>query len=77
MFNEVKEKLLEYCEYPEDQLTEATEIITELQIDSLNIMTIIGDFEDEYDVHFEPDDVKDIITVGDFVKALEAKINNK
>lgn len=77
MLNEVKEKLLEYCEYPEEQLNENTEIIKDLQIDSLNIMTIIGDFEDEYDVVFEPNDVKDVVTVGDFVKMLEKKIGNK
>lgn len=77
MFEEVKEKLLQYTEYPEEQLTADTKIISDLNIDSLNIMVIIGDYEDEYSIHFEPDDIKDVVTVGDFVKVLEDKINNK
>ena len=77
MFEEVKEKLLQYSEYPSDSLTESTNIISDLNIDSLNIMVIIGDFEEEYDIHFEVDDIKDIVTVGDFVKVLENKVNNE
>lgn len=77
MFEEVKEKLLQYSEYPQDQLSEKTEIINDLRIDSLNIMVIIGDYEEEYNVRFEVEDIKDIVTVGDFVKVLENKINNK
>lgn len=77
MFEIVKEKLLQYSEYPAEKLTEDTKIIEDLNIDSLNIMVIIGDYEEEYDVHFEADDIKDVVTVGDFVKVLESKINNK
>ena len=77
MFEKVKEKLLEYSEYPADQITENTEIIKDLQIDSLNIMMIIGDLEEEYDIHFEVDDIKDVFTIGDFVKLIESKINSK
>ena len=77
MFEKIKEKLLEYSEYPADQITENTEIIKDLQIDSLNIMMIIGDYEEEYDIHFEADDVIGVVTVGDFVKLIENKINNK
>lgn len=77
MFNEVKEKLLEYTEYPQDKITEDTKIMSDLCIDSLNIMVIIGDYEDEYNIHFEAEDIKDVVTVGDFVKVLENKVNSK
>lgn len=77
MFEQVKEKLLEYTEYPQDQITEDTKIVSDLCIDSLNIMVIIGDYEDEYDIHFETDDIKSVVTVGDFVKVLENKIKNR
>lgn len=77
MFNKVKEKLLEYTEYPEDKITEDTKIVSDLCIDSLNIMVIIGDYEEEYGIHFEAEDIKDVVTVGDFVKVLENKIENK
>jgi len=77
MFETVKEKLLNYCEYPEDKITSETEIIKDLQIDSLNLMIIIGDFEEEYGIHFETGDVQDVVTIGDFAKVLQTKIDNK
>lgn len=76
MFEEIKEKLLNYCDYPKEKLTEDTDIVKDLQVDSLNIMIIIGDLEDQYNVSIDVDDIKDVATVGDLVKLLESKTNN-
>lgn len=75
MFQKVKSKFLEYCEYPEDKLTENTEIVKDLQINSLDIMLMLGDLEDEYDIRFDEDELIDMVTVGDFVKLMLEKIN--
>lgn len=77
MFEKVKRKLLEYCEYPEGQLTEDTEIYKDLQINSLDIMLMLGDLEDEFDIHFEQEEIINIVTVGDVVNLMLIKINNK
>lgn len=74
MFQKVKEKILNYCDYPEDKLNEKTEIINDLQISSLDIMLMIGDFEAEYDIRFNQDDIIDAVTVGDLVNLLQQKI---
>lgn len=77
MFQKVKEKILEYCEYPEDKINENTEIINDLQISSLDIMLMIGDFEAEYNIQFNQDDIIDAVTVGDLVNLLQQKIGKK
>ena len=74
MFQKVKDKFLEYVEYPEDQFTEATKIIADLQMNSLDIITLLGDFEEEYDISFDEEEIRNIITIGDFVKLLKSKI---
>jgi len=76
MFEKVKEKLLQYSDYPVEKITKDTEIVKDLQIDSLNLMIIIGDYEEEYSIHFEIDELKDVTTVGEFVNLLETKVNN-
>lgn len=77
MFEQVKEKLLQYSEYPEDKFSEETEIMKDLLIDSLNIMVIIGDFEEEYGISFDIEKLKDVVTVKDLVNVLNGLIENK
>ena len=74
MFEIIKRKLLEYCDYPEDKLTENTEIIRDLCINSLDIMLMLGDLEDEYNIKFEQSEITNVITVGDFTKLVIEKI---
>lgn len=74
MYQEVKEKILQYCDYPEDKLNENTDLINDLHISSLDTMLMIGDFEAEYNIKFDKDDIIDIVTIGDLVDLLQKKI---
>lgn len=74
MFQRIKDKILEYVEYPEDKITEATEIVRDLQMSSLDIMMLLGDLENEYNIVFDPEEIKDIVNIGDFVNLLKNKI---
>lgn len=67
--------LREYCEYPEDEFTENIEIVKDLHINSLDIMLLVGDLEAEYGIVFDEEELKDIVTVGDFAELLLKKIN--
>ena len=76
MFQKIKEKILTYCVYPEDKLNEKTELINDLHISSLDIMLLIGDLEDEFNIQFNQDDIIDTVTVGDLVDLIQKKIEN-
>jgi acyl carrier protein len=50
-------------------------VITELGIDSLSMMQIIGEMETELDVVIPDEDLVELTTVGDLCSKVEAKLN--
>jgi len=56
-----------------DQVTRDS-VITELGIDSLVMMQIIGELETKLDVMIPDEDLVEIITVGDLCKQVEARL---
>ena len=73
MLQKLKDKILEYVEY-DGEITEETEIVKDLRMSSLDIMMMLGDLENEYNISFSPEDIENVITVGDFVKLMLKKI---
>ncbi|MFP6683348.1 MAG: phosphopantetheine-binding protein [Polyangiaceae bacterium] len=49
-------------------------IITDLGIDSLSMMQIVGDMETELDLQIPDEDLVEIVTVGDLCSKLEHRI---
>ena len=70
MYEKVCEILLNYVEEPEGGLTPETKFVDDLHMSSRDIMTMIGDVEDEFDVEIETADLRSIFTIGDFVAYL-------
>lgn len=52
---------------------ERTSNLRELGIDSLDLVEIIMDVEDNFGIQFENDELNKLNTVDDVVKAIEAK----
>lgn len=50
-------------------------VITELGIDSLSMMQIVGEMETELGVMIPDEDLVEIRTVGDLVRKIEARAN--
>ena len=50
-------------------------VITELGIDSLSMMQIIGEMETELEVVIPDEDLVELTTVGDLCSKVEAKLN--
>ena len=49
-------------------------VITELGIDSLSMMQIVGEMETELGVMIPDEDLVELVTVGDLVSKVEAKM---
>lgn len=49
-------------------------VITELGIDSLSMMQIVGEMETELGVMIPDEDLVELITVGDLMKKIEARL---
>lgn len=52
------------------EVTEETEL-KNLGIDSLDLVEIIMDVEEQYNITFEDEELKSFVTVGDVVKAIK------
>ncbi len=73
MFEKVCEILLNYVEEPEGGLTPEMKFVDDLGMTSLDIMTMIGDVEDEFDVEIETSDLRSLYTIQDFMNYLQAR----
>ena len=74
MYEKICEILLNYVEEPDGGLTPDTRFVDDLQMSSLDIMTMIGDVEDEYDIEIETADLRSIYTIRNFVDYLAEKV---
>ena len=69
----VKEIIAEQLEIDKDEITMETNLVEDLEADSLDLFQIINDIEDEFDVKIE--NIENIKTVGDVVKIVEESKN--
>ena len=53
----------------------AASVITELGIDSLSMMQIVGEMETEFGVVIPDEDLVELVTVGDLCKVVEARVS--
>lgn len=57
--------------YTEEKIAAESTFADDLMLTSLDVISIIGDIEDEFDIEISDEDVLGMITVGDLVKYLE------
>lgn len=67
MFEKIKELIADKLEVEADEITESTKF-SDLGIDSLDIVELLMDVEDEFGVNIEPD--QSLATVGDLMKKI-------
>lgn len=70
MFDKVK-KILE--NYTESEIKEDSSLVGDLALSSLDIVAIVSDFEDEFNIKIEDKDIYNFLTVDDILKYLEEK----
>lgn len=73
MFEKLKEIMLEYVDVPEESITPETRFLADLAMNSLDIMTMVGELEDEFDIEIPTEDLNDIFTVQDLMDYLAEK----
>ena len=69
MFEKVKEIIQKYTEKtvtPDANLTE------DLGLTSLDVVSIVGEFEDTFDIEIEDEDILEFVTVTDIVDYIDA-----
>ena len=71
MFEKLRSIILEYADYPEDKITPETEFLADLQLSSFDIVTMVGEIEDAFDVEIPTEDLDDLYTIQSLMDYLE------
>lgn len=74
MFEEIKTMLVEEMSIDESEIKEDAEFINDLGFNSLELADLVSLCEEKYDVDLEEDKIREIVTVGDFIKYLEGLV---
>ena len=53
------------------QLNEKTNLVKELEIESLDLVDLVSAFEDEFQVEIADKDIKNLQTIGDIIAYIE------
>ena len=53
------------------QLNEKTNLVKELEVESLDLVDLVAAFEDEFQVEIADKDIKNLQTIGDIIAYIE------
>lgn len=70
MFEKIKNTLLEYVECEPEDIKPETEFLKDLKMNSFDIITMIGQIEEEFDITIDNEMLKEIYTVGELAEYL-------
>lgn len=70
MLETIRDIMLEYIEVPRESITPETRFLADLSMNSLDIMDMVGQLEDELDVTIATEDLNEIFTVQDLIDYL-------
>lgn len=73
----IKEKVIRVvnASFGCDDVSEDTHFIEDLSADSLDSLDLMMDVEDEFDVSFSDEEAEAFQTVGDLIRAVQAKLD--
>lgn len=72
VFEKVREILCEQLDYDEEMITMESSIVDDLGADSLDVVDLIMQLEEEFELEIPDEEIENIKTVGDLVKYVEA-----
>ncbi len=72
IFEKVKEIIVKQLEVDASTITLNTSFVEDLQADSIDLIELIADFEDAFNVEINEESIEDIKTVKDIVDYFES-----
>ena len=76
VFAKVKEVIAEVFSIDENELSMETKIVDDLGAESLDIITLLMEFEDAFDKKIPEEDAEKLLTIGDAVNYIMELNNN-
>jgi len=73
MLDQVRDIMTRYVELEPEQIQMDSKLAEELGLTSFAVMSMMGDFEEEFGITVDENELTDIHTVGDIIAYLEKK----
>ncbi len=73
MQKEIIELIASVLELDKKDINENTNLLVDLEIESLDLVDLISAFEEKYQLEIPDQDIKNFQTVGDIIKYIEQK----
>ena len=77
MEQKFKEILSQYTRFSVEEMTEEIRFREDMDLSSLDFMTLLGELEDTFDITFDKKDANGIFTVGDAIEMIRRKMENE
>ena len=71
MKDKVINLIAETLDVDKKQINEKTNLVKDLEVESLDLVDLVGAFEEEFGVEIADKDIKNLQTVGDIIKYAE------
>lgn len=71
MLERVKQILVQYVNVPKEEITLESSFLEELKLSSLELVTMMVTFEEEFGIEIPERRISSIVTVGDIIKMLD------
>lgn len=74
MKEEVIKIIADIAEVPEESINENTNLLADLDLESLDLVTLISEVETKYELEIPDKEIKKIQTVGDIINFLSSHV---
>lgn len=71
MLEKIREIITRYADLNPEDITEESRLAEDLGLTSFAVMSMMGDFEEEFDITVDESQLTDIYTVGDIMNFLK------
>lgn len=71
MLERVIDILADFTTLEKDKITKDSELVTDLGLNSLDVINVVVEFEDRFDIEIPDQIIKELVTVGDIAEYLE------
>ncbi len=71
MLESVIDILADFTTLEKDKITKDSELVTDLGLNSLDVINVVVEFEDRFDIEIPDQIIKELVTVGDVAEYLE------
>ena len=73
MNEKVKSLIASTLDIPENKINDKTNLVKDLELESLDLVDLVAAFEDEFKVEILDKDIKNLQTVEDIVNYIESR----